>query len=458
MRSRRLTVAACAALACAALAVAPGAALAAPQLSLIGGGTSLTHMSIPVRVTGLLSVQFHGDAAAGCARWGLCGYDGTVSWQPPPTASLTILRTNGRHPSTDIELLPDFSSGPAALSGVTSASVTLAGNPSSAAASRCIDATGAGQGASFSVRHGRVTFSLADESPLLLTRCAGPRDDDVLPHLPAPVVSMAALKRGHTTISLAASHPLQAHGFVGSVTSTVALHLGRPGRARTENDSLPLGKTQPGREIAVTYRGSVSGNVVEDVRGAANPLECGPVGSCGLKGTITLSPHATAFGALVVEEKATVPRRRLLAAVGLAPGSPGNVVGLGFVGWRGGGTVTSDLSQGAERCRDTTRAGPSGVIMVTSRSGWAAGTFPGGLLGAPGASTRCPGPTLSTGTISSDLTPLSWLDQRTIRVTLTNGSTVHDNGYGVQIVPYLTLTLTRLKVRTKAVRILTGGF
>ena len=96
--------------------------------------------------------------------------------------------------------------------------------------------------------------------------------------------------------------------------------------------------------------------------------------------------------------------------------------------------------------------------MLTSRSGWATGTFPGGLLGSPGASTRCPGPTLTTGTISSDLAPLSWLDHRTTRIAVTNGSTVHDNGYRVQITPYLSLTLTRVKVRMKAVRIFTGGF
>ena len=31
-----------------------------------------------------------------------------------------------------------------------------------------------------------------------------------------------------------------------------------------------------------------------------------------------------------------------------------------------------------------------------------------------------------------------------------------DDGYRVRIVPYLTLTLTRVRVRTKAIRILTG--
>ena len=33
-----------------------------------------------------------------------------------------------------------------------------------------------------------------------------------------------------------------------------------------------------------------------------------------------------------------------------------------------------------------------------------------------------------------------------------------DDGYRVRIVPYLTLTLTRVRVRTKAIRVLTGLF
>ena len=37
---------------------------------------------------GALAVQFHGDQATGCAARGLCGFSGTVIWQPPPTGTL----------------------------------------------------------------------------------------------------------------------------------------------------------------------------------------------------------------------------------------------------------------------------------------------------------------------------------------------------------------------------------
>lgn len=444
--------------ACAATIMAPTAAVAQPVLA-ITGGSPTTDTSIPIRITGLLSVQFHGDSSAGCARWGLCGYSGTVSWQPPPVASLQIVRTLRRRPQLVILLLPGLANGPQVAGGVTSASVTLAGGPSSAPASRCLDATGAGQGASFGVRRGRVTFSLAREAPaLLVTRCAGPRDADVLPHLPTPTVPAATLEHGRTTISLAVSQALKAHGFAGSITSTIVLHLGRPGRTRTENDSPPPGTTAPGREIHVAYRASLNGSVVEEIRGVADPLECGPVGSCGLTGTITLTPHVTASASLFVNAKATTPRRELLAAAGLGPGSPGGVTGSGLVNWSGGGSVMSDLSQGPERCRDTARLGPGGLLIGTSRGRWAVSTFPGGVVGSPASGTRCPGPSLTTGNIVANTAPLSSLDRRTTRIALTTGSTVIDDGYRVRIVPYLTLTLTRVRVRTKAIRVLTGLF
>ena len=405
--------------ACAATIMAPTAAVAQPVLA-ITGGSPTTETSIPVRITGLLSVQFHGDTSAGCARWGLCGYSGTVSWQPPPVASLQIVRTLGRHPHLVILLLPALANGPQVAGGVTSASVTLAGGPSSAPASRCLDATGAGQGASFGVRRGRVTFSLAREAPaLLVTRCAGPRDADVLPHLPTPTVPAATLEHGRTAISLAASHQLKAHGFAGSITSTIVLHLGRPGRTRTENDSPPPGTTTPGREIDVAYRASLNGSVVEEIRGVADPLECGPVGSCGLTGTITLTPHVTASASLFVNAKATTPQRELLAAAGLGPGSPGGVTGSGLVNWSGGGSVMSDLSQGPERCRDTARLGPGGLLIGTSRGRWVVSTFPGGVVGSPASGTRCPGPSLTTGNIVANTAPLSSLDRRTTRIALT---------------------------------------
>ena len=84
--------------------------------------------------------------------------------------------------------------------------------------------------------------------------------------------------------------------------------------------------------------------------------------------------------------------------------------------------------------------------------------FPSGVSGFPATGTRCPEPSLTSGTIVGNSAPLSSLDKRTTRIALTRGSTVTDDGYRVRIVPYLTLTLTRVGVRTKAIRVLTGLF
>ena len=351
---------------CAAVAIAPTAAVAQPVF-VAPGGPPTTDMSIPVRITGQLSVQFHGDSAAGCARWGLCGYSGTLSWQPPPAASIQIERTLGGHPHLAIDLIPTLTAGPQLAGGVTSASVALAGGSSSGSASRCLDAAGAGQGASLGVRHGAVTFSLARESPaLLVTRCAGPRDADVLEHLPTPTLPLATVEHGRTAISLAASPQLKAHGFAGSITSTIVLHLGRPGRTRTENNRSPQGLTKSGREIDVSYRASLNGSVVEEIRGVADPLECGPLGSCGATGTITLTPRATATASLIVDAKATTPRRELLAAAGLGPGSPGGVTAV----------VASSTGAGAEASCPTSARDLSAV-------GTPHGSGPEGSLSSP---------------------------------------------------------------------------
>ena len=71
-----------------------------------------------------------------------------------------------------------------------------------------------------------------------------------------------------TTISLAASRSLDAHGFSGTVTSTIALRLGHPtpvdlkGIANLLKSLLGGGsKTKPMREVNVEYRATVGGSI-----------------------------------------------------------------------------------------------------------------------------------------------------------------------------------------------------
>ena len=87
----------------------------------------LSDRSIPASFAGQLTVDFHGDAASGCASRGLCGYSGTVSWRPSATGMLDVLsyREHGRLRYTlDLEAgNPNSVTG--ALGGVTTAKVQL---------------------------------------------------------------------------------------------------------------------------------------------------------------------------------------------------------------------------------------------------------------------------------------------------------------------------------------------
>ena len=327
-----------AAMALAGIASAPAAA----QTVSVGFGSDQPSLqtTIPVRVSGQLTVQFHGDPTAGCSRWGLCGYSGTVSWRPAVAASLIVNRTLGRHASTTVTYLPAFLPGPVPPGGVTSADVALDAATPVPGGSHCADASSTGAFLPFVVRAGRVSVSLAGATPpLLVTRCAGPRDPDVIPELPVRSLSVGALKRGRIAISLATSRPLRVHGFSGSIISTIVLRLGAPGRTTrsSQTSGSPRGRSTRVREIDVGYRATISGSVAEQVRGAANPLLCAPLGSCGLTGTITLTPHSgSAHATLTAQELASRPRRTLLAGVGLSPGPAPGVTGFGAVRWTGG--------------------------------------------------------------------------------------------------------------------------
>ncbi len=410
-------------------------------------------ISIPAHFSGLLSVQFHGDQAAGCAHWGLCGYSGTVTWRPPAGGSVEIQVTGGRHSTATAFLLPTNILGAAPAGGVTTADVQLAGSGPSAAPVHCVDAAATGAVTAFPAHAGLVLISLREMEPaLLVTRCAGPRDPEVIPQLPAPVLSLAALERGRRTISFAASSSLLSHGLVGSISSTVKLRLGRPQREKIGGGSLGRGGTRV-RELDVEYRAAIAGTVAEEIRGATNPLVCGPLGACGLSGTIALAPRARDVKVeLIAQEGAGKPARNLLAAVGLAPGPSRGVAAFGAGAWGSGGSVRSELTQGSERCDDVAPLGLGTVLVGSTRGGLGLVYAPGTALGAIPSVTDCPGPLPSTGGVALGTVPLAALRRRTTRITLTTGSSGGDDGYEIRYVPHVTVTLTRVSARTKIVR------
>jgi hypothetical protein len=458
MRRLAASVTGCAiVVACALAAIAPTPAGARRPTR-----TSSTHkpvdISIPAHFSGLLTVQFHGDQVAGCAHWGLCGYSGTITWRPPASGSVEIEVTGGRHPTTSAVLLPTTTLGPAPGGGVTTADVQLTGSGPSAPTVHCVDAAATGAAMVFLAHAGLVMVSLRQVEPaLLVTRCAGPRDPDVIPQLPAPVLSLAALERGRRTVSFAAASTLLSHGLTGSIISTLSLHLGRPHREKPSNLTPGRGGTRV-RELDVEYRAAIGGGVAEDIRGAANPLVCGPLGACGLSGTITLAPRARDVKVdLIAQEPATKPARNLLAAVGLAPGPSRGVAAIGVGAWAGGGSVRSELTQGSERCDDMAPLGLGTLVVGSTRGGLGIVYAPGAAFGALPSVTDCPGPLSATSGAALGTVPLSALRGRTTRITLATGSSTSDDGYDIRFVPHLTVTLTRVSARTKIVR-QPGGF
>jgi hypothetical protein len=414
------------------------------------GGTPFSVRQIPVRFTGQLTVDFHGDPASGCAGAGLCGYTGTVSWRPPPTGALEIYasRDHGRL-SYAFDLAPgSLTSYPGISAGLATANVQLSESALAAPTSNCLDATATGNSFMLPVRHGRVAFTLVGASPSLLsTRCAGPLDSDVTPEIPAPTLPLSAVLRGRRAVSFAASHGFASHGFAGTVESTLTVSLGRPGRTSvtaTRDHSLPF------RQIQVLYRATLSGSIVEHIAGSADPAICTPLGSCGISGTVTLAPHGTDVPASInAVASARTPLRNLLTAVGVSTGGQTKgIVTTGVVTWDGG-LATASLDQASGTCNDSAPLEQGNLLLIGGNGRFEAQFEPGAYDTSTGR-TRCPGPA-DTGApfLAAGAVPAKRLDHRTIKLSLTKGSRFDDYGYTVHTVPHLVLTLTRVRVRTE---------
>jgi hypothetical protein len=417
-----------------------------------GSPKVISTQEIPARFAGLLTVDFHGDPASGCASAGLCGYAGTVAWQPPPTGSVEILedRVYG-HLHYELDLTPNSDTA-LAFGGVTTSSVKL--STAAGVASNCLDASSAGASLMLPLAHGRVAFTLADTSPSLLTsRCAGPLESDIAPELPAPTLSLAAVQHGRTTISLDASHPFSSHGFAGTVDSTLSVALGKPGRrTRPRANTVPKGiPTERYRQLDVTYRASVSGTAVDQVQGDANPAICAPLGSCGLSGTLTFAPAAKRVAAeLVFATPARKPARDLLAAVGLRRGAgTKGVTATGAVSWSNGGEVAALLHQSGSTCSDSAPLGGGSILLAAGKGRLVALYLPG--LGSA-LRTRCPGPESSNAVaLASAEVPMSRLRRRTTTLTLSSTRPFLDYGYDIRPEAHLTLTLTRVNTHSQVV-------
>src|SRR5262249_40174612 len=153
--------------------------------------------------------------------------------------------------------------------------------------------------------------------------------------------------RGRLRFDLSGTHAFAVHGFAGTVTSTVVLHLAKARRQSAAGFSPP---TKVRRIRSVTQRLSlfrVAGQLTPAVPGSTNPLIGGLADSCGLTGTLRLAPRvgpSTAF--LTATGPASRPYQDFLAALGLSgTGRSNGIRANALVVWPTPGQIQATLSQ-----------------------------------------------------------------------------------------------------------------
>jgi hypothetical protein len=417
-----------------------------------------------VRVSGQVTVSFHGDRAAGCEAAFRCDVQaGTIRWTPGSRGRLSVFGVPGGRLNGYLSLF----GGPE----TTLDALAVVQRSAADGTHVCADARGSlDEYAEISVGLPRrpLRFGLQDRAgvfgPLSAspfgTNCGGPLPADTLQRLRTRTVSLRelvrGLVRGPMTIDLSGSAPFTAGGLAGTVESTVVVRTKKARVRRLEPRrrrviSEPSDRP-PFRSISVEYRlermtGSMPVNLEADPRG------CAALDACGLSGTLTLSP-GPARGEAYVSAYGRLSKAALRRAVGLAPGPrPSKASVGGYLFWnRGRGAVTAALERnGRPACRDT---GPltTGAIELRVRGRRVTVSFAGAdpFAGADLLRTRCPGPLLADlgrGTrLATGRIPRRALGRRRITLHLDEGTTASTLGYRLSSRPDLTVVLEREKV------------
>jgi len=244
------------------------------------------------------------------------------------------------------------------------------------------------------------------------------------------------------TINLSGTGAFAAHGFAGTVTSTLVLVLGKPSKSSSQPQFPPGIKTTRIRTVSEHLTLSrITGDVSATIQGDANPLVCRLLDSCGLVGTLGLGDAASGFfGTVIANGPASRPYRDFLAALGLAAGNPRGIsVSLGEDWSMGQGTA--DLTQSGT-CTDSA-PGPLVFLDLLSNHGE--------LTGAAHVSswrTRCPGPSLTNGNapLLSAALPLRALRQRTFTIGLRPAGVLDDDGYTLSVHGHLSVVVRRGRI------------
>jgi hypothetical protein len=318
-------------------------------------------------------VTFAGDPAAGCATSGLCDYSGTETLAPGAEnlgdLSLTTTERGSRR-STSVTLFLGPPGSPV-HSSVQRTTSTAAGTETAS----CSDSAGSAlsPGGSFftlPVSGGRVTVGLIHTAaPVLGSRCAGPLGPDVASALPQRTVALRALERGATTIDLTGGGRFAAHGFSGTVTSTLVFRTGRPQHVRRSRSVPPRAGSVHITHFASLQYGvaRLTGTAIATVRSAAAAAACGPFDACGLGGAITISPGPSVHGAaFLAAESSRVGARVLRAQLRGAGPAATFLQGAGSVNVHG--SVRARLAQGSGSCTDSVALAQFTLRLTRSHS------------------------------------------------------------------------------------------
>lgn len=452
------------------LAVAAAATLPATASGQITVGIGDGPLSVPVDVveTGLtargsVSIDFHGDRAAGCEAAGLCDVSGTVTWAPERDGALVAFGYDSEGTRYSEAFLL-FGGGP----GRVTTTSTRVRRGAAGRDGLCVDGLAgeesligserrSGRSIEVSLTGGGGSFPPTDN---FRTRCAGPTASDIAALLPRHVLTTRQVERGRIPLDFSAEREFAAHGLAGTVRSTVVLRLGRGQRSGVDDTEHPPGLTRVRRRRAldVTYRiESVSGQAIADVQGLADPDLCGPLDACGLLGTVTVAPAASSGVAfLSATARLRTPPRDLSRALGLVPGGrPRGVRTYGFAYWeRDDGTVESRLTRdGATACRDSEPLLGGGGIGL-KLSGNSVRVIYGSSEASQGPDplhTRCPGPGIadvaSDRALASGTVPLSAFRDRRVTLRLTRGGAWSGDGYSGATRSDVTVVLRRTRIR-----------
>jgi hypothetical protein len=417
-----------------------------PTDSALTPANLISQTSVPVAVSGGLAVDYQGSPSAGCAAMGLCGVRGSVTWDPGSRAFLSVttyLRHGKRRLQAYLAFLPDGR--PATAAVVTDAAGGVCGDTLG----------GVGGYPQLTTRSlTALQLRLVDEHQLdfLSTRCAGPAYQDMVALLPVQPLPRAILHGGTRLVDLSTERAFSAHGFSGTLRSTVKLRIGPSRgeerlRGRFGHSSL--------RSVDISYRVTrVSGGVRVAFRG--EPGRCVGLDACGTSGTLTVSP-GTSRGRFDVSAVGggTQPWSELLSALHLTGGRRSHDVFVGGTGrWSSpSGTLAagvSDADSGAA-CHDAVPLGRGLLIGAAISGRFVVQYVDYAGLGLP-AHTRCAGPLLSDAAsenaLASGSVPLSALRRKVITVRLNRGSRTHAAaGYVLSSRSSLTLRLRRASVR-----------